>query len=108
MKSRVLTCIAAISFFATLILTVPVTGQESSAEKKPANYFVFNLGTPLGETISGASSVNNRVGLAEVHTCRATLPSTLSSGSDHSLTWVHWVGPTVMWLGRITTIGERS
>ncbi len=81
MKSRVLTCIAAISFFATLIFTIAVTGQEASAEKKSADYFVFNLGPSLGGTISAASSVNNRGWVSG----GAYLPG---DNTEHAVLWV--------------------
>ena len=59
MKSRILTAITMMFFFAALTVPGRLTAQEQSAQPNPSNYFVFNLGTPLGGTASGASSIND-------------------------------------------------
>lgn len=58
MKSRILICM---TLFTTLAAS-QLAAQESAAQQekqRQTSYYLFNLGTPLGGTVSGASSINN-------------------------------------------------
>ncbi len=60
MKSRILICM---TLFTTLAAS-QLAAQESAAQAQQAkqrqtSYYLFNLGTPLGGTASGASGINN-------------------------------------------------
>jgi probable HAF family extracellular repeat protein len=57
MKSRTLTCIAAVTLFAALAIPVPSAAQQQKSE--PVLYTVASLGT-LSGTFSDAAGVNNR------------------------------------------------
>jgi len=58
MKSRILICTIAASLFATLTAH-PLGAQDQQPKINQTSYYVFDLGTPLGGTSSGASSINN-------------------------------------------------
>jgi probable HAF family extracellular repeat protein len=57
MKSRILTCIAAMCLFSAV--TFHLTAQDMQKDSHPPKYFVFNLGAPGGGTIAMAASINN-------------------------------------------------
>ena len=58
MKSRTLTCIAAVTLFAALALPLRLAAKEHHS-KKPPRYTVIDLGTLAG-TFSEAVGINNR------------------------------------------------
>jgi hypothetical protein len=72
MNYRILRNIAAITLFAGLVGSRPVTAQNQPYGKQPRKYYVFNLGVPLGGNtepvginnlgwISGASNMANNL-----------------------------------------------
>ncbi len=58
MRSRTLTCITAATLFVALVIPIGTAAQEQSAHN-PGRFTVYNLGTPLGGTISAGSSIND-------------------------------------------------
>jgi len=57
MKSRTRMCITAITLFASTA-TLQLAAQNQPDHHKPSNYYVFNLGEPLGGN-TGAVGINN-------------------------------------------------
>jgi probable HAF family extracellular repeat protein len=58
MKSRILTCITAVTLFTALAVPVPLAAQEEK-DKKRLRYTVADIGT-LGGTFGEANAVNNK------------------------------------------------
>ena len=59
MQPRILTCITAMAVFAALASPLELAAQAPQKDSRPHNYYVFNLGAPLGGTSAAAASLNN-------------------------------------------------
>jgi len=115
MKSRMLTCLAAMTSFAALAAPVRLAAQEQQQHDAQAQYTVTRLGT-LGGTVSGASSINNRgwiTGFSNL-TGDATQHATLwLNGSPLDLGTLGGPNSSVSWpvkneRGQIVGIAETS
>jgi len=87
MKFRILTSFAA-------ILLTALAAHRQPAGSAPGNYYLVNLGTPVGGTVAGPHSINNLGWIAGGHSLRGTLVSTPPYGWARRWILERWADPT--------------
>ena len=106
MQTRTLRYRAAFALFAALAVSGGVA-QTQQKTTQPPNYYVINLGDPLGVPSAAAASINNIGWIAG--------DAFATASSEHAelwvgfrLTWARSEGPTALWDGRTKMTEARS